>query len=209
MDINQIKPNTDSYREAESQDDAINNTKKALIKGKAHPNYMRSLTNRLIPDDLDSLGDRIIDEFANTLSHAAADMVYGLVDAIFPDARRTRGNSGSVYRYSGDTRKYSNNTRRDRDRDDRDSGYRSSGRRKFDYHDVTAPTKREAEEVIMGLQDAINGYGIVTVATFYDMCDMEHDYTDEKYGWTDVSTAEVVPCRDGWLIKLPKALPID
>ena len=34
-------------------------------------------------------------------------------------------------------------------------------------------------------------------------------YTDNKYGWTHLRSADVQRVRDGYLLKLPKALPFD
>ena len=35
------------------------------------------------------------------------------------------------------------------------------------------------------------------------------NYTDNKYGWTDIRNASVIRVRDGYMIKLPKALPLN
>jgi hypothetical protein len=35
------------------------------------------------------------------------------------------------------------------------------------------------------------------------------NYTDNKYGWTDIRSASVNRTRDGYALKLPKALPLN
>ena len=42
-----------------------------------------------------------------------------------------------------------------------------------------------------------------------DLVGVTGNYTDNKYGWTNIRNAEVVRVRDGYRIKLPRALPID
>ena len=57
--------------------------------------------------------------------------------------------------------------------------------------------------------DLIDTYGFVTVADMYDMAGLQAPYTSNKYGWTNIRTAETVRGRDGYMLKLPKAMPID
>ena len=49
----------------------------------------------------------------------------------------------------------------------------------------------------------------VSVADFYDLVGVSGNYTDNKYGWTDIRNASVIHVRDGYMIKLPKALPLN
>ena len=51
--------------------------------------------------------------------------------------------------------------------------------------------------------------GIVTVADLYDLVGITDKYTDHKYGWTNLRNAKVERVRDGYMLKLPKVLPID
>ena len=56
-------------------------------------------------------------------------------------------------------------------------------------------------------------YGIARVADLYDLVGERHEYTDNDYGWTNISNAEAVRVRTedgyGYAIKMPRALPID
>ena len=59
------------------------------------------------------------------------------------------------------------------------------------------------------MHDAIARYGIVTVADLYDMAGLTAPYTSQKYGWMSVNGVNVVRTRDGYVLKLPRAVPID
>ena len=59
------------------------------------------------------------------------------------------------------------------------------------------------------MQDVIDSYGVVTVADMYDMAQLTQPYTSNKYGWMNIRNAEVKRVSDGYIIKLPKAMPID
>lgn len=78
----------------------------------------------------------------------------------------------------------------------------------YDYKDVVLRDRRDAEIVLMRMREAIAEYGSVSVADMYDLLGETCNYTDNKYGWTNLSNAEPVRVRDGYLLKLPKALPL-
>ena len=67
----------------------------------------------------------------------------------------------------------------------------------------------EAEDVLSRMDELIDTYGVVSVADLYDLVGISCNYTDNKYGWTNLRNAEPVRVRDGYMLKLPKALPID
>ena len=77
------------------------------------------------------------------------------------------------------------------------------------YDDIILDTRREAEEVLDRMQDLIDNYGMVSVADLYDLVGINGSYTDNKYGWTHLRSADVQHVREGYLLKLPKALPFD
>ena len=55
----------------------------------------------------------------------------------------------------------------------------------------------------------LNRYGLVRVGDLYDMADRTAPYTSNDYGWTSLNRVDVVRVRDGYILKLPKATPID
>ena len=59
------------------------------------------------------------------------------------------------------------------------------------------------------MEELIDMYQLVSVADFYDLVGVSGNYTDNRYGWTNVRNAYVVRVRDGYMIKLPKALPLN
>ena len=59
------------------------------------------------------------------------------------------------------------------------------------------------------MNELIDNYGMATVADFYDLAGLTGEYTSNNYGWTNIRSAEVVRARDGYIIKMPKAMPID
>lgn len=92
-----------------------------------------------------------------------------------------------------------------RDNDQKPS-YNSS--RVNNYEDVIVEDRREAESVLERMDELISVYGVVSVADYYDLLGLSHNYTDDNYGWTDIHSAMVTKVRDGYLIRLPRAIPI-
>lgn len=114
--------------------------------------------------------------------------------------RGHKGNNASYVSY----RQYS---------DSRDSNRRhandSPARSGYNFDDVILESRGEAEEVLSRMDELIDMYGTVSVADMYDLVGKTCAYTDNKYGWTNIRNAEPIRVRDGYMLKLPKALPID
>jgi len=77
------------------------------------------------------------------------------------------------------------------------------------FEDVIIPSRQEADEVLRHINDLILEYGCASIGDFYDMVGLTGDYIDNKWGWKDISSSQVIRVRDGWMIKLPRAVPLN
>jgi hypothetical protein len=75
--------------------------------------------------------------------------------------------------------------------------------------EVIVGSLREAEEVINELSRIIELYNSATVADLYDLVDISGKFTDQKWGWTDMSIAAVNRVKEGYLLILPKLESLD
>ena len=92
----------------------------------------------------------------------------------------------------------------------RDRHERTDRRRTLDFRDIIFDTRAEAEEVLSNLVDLIIDYKAASVADLYDLVGIDGSFTDNKYGWTDLSGATVKMARGGgYLITLPRATALD
>lgn len=91
----------------------------------------------------------------------------------------------------------------------RERKYSSSVRAGYSYDDIILDNRGEAEHVLMRMDELISMYDSASVADLYDLVGMTGNYTDNKYGWTDLHNADIIRIRDGYLLKLPRALPLD
>lgn len=80
----------------------------------------------------------------------------------------------------------------------------------YSFDRITINNRGEAEEVLAQLDSIIEKYGMASVTDFYDLVGVTGNYTDNKYGWTNLSSAKIVRTTDGgYFIDLPRAMPID
>ena len=86
---------------------------------------------------------------------------------------------------------------------------RFSAKNRFDYADIEYESRADAQYVLDQMRGAIKTYGIISIADQYDMSGLTAPYTSDRYGWTNIDDAYVDRSRGSYIIKLPKAMPID
>ena len=89
--------------------------------------------------------------------------------------------------------------------------YSASNKSSYDFDDIYFDSRVDAEMVLAEMNNALERYKIVTVMDYYDMTGCKTgSFTDNKYGWKDISSARVDRTNSGqFVIRLPKASPID
>lgn len=60
------------------------------------------------------------------------------------------------------------------------------------------------------MNEIIAQYGVVSIGDLYDLANVSMDnFAANKYGWTDIRGCKSVRVRDGYILKLPRALPLN
>lgn len=200
MDMD-YKPNSHAYKEGQRQE---------AIEKKKVEKVVRGTVKTKKKSELGKLGDIFISEDASNvksyifmdvlvpaIKKAAYDIVTdGLSMFLYGSTNgKSRTDSKVSYRnYYDEPRNRSNNQVRTR----------------FDYDDIIYESRGEAERVRSQMEEMIDRYQVVSVADMYDAAGLTAPYTANKYGWTNIRTAEPVRVRGGgYILKLPKAMPID
>lgn len=163
---------------------------------------IRKFSDVFLADDIGDVGRFIVsDVVIPTVKNLFYDVIESsLKMALFGDRGRTKR--------SGRTGEYVSYDRMSR-RDDRNYRDEPVVRSRYSYNDIVLDTRGEAEDVLSQMDAIIENYdGMVSVADLYDLVGHTGDYTDHKYGWTNLRNAEVVRVRDGYMLKLPKAIPL-
>lgn len=157
---------------------------------------IEKLTSVFVPEDVDDVKSYI---FEDIVVPAVKDIILDAVRAFLGVNGRPnrKGSPSSKVQY----RQYYDDNRRD-------SGS-SRSRNTYDYDNIILDNRGEAEDVLCRMDELISTYKIVSVADFYDLVGVTGNWTDNKYGWSDIRSASIVHVRDGYMIKLPRPLPID
>ena len=94
---------------------------------------------------------------------------------------------------------------------DRKTGGRPNAQNKNrqNFDDLIFESRGEAQIVLDELRNAIDKYGVVTVLDAYDLCGETAPYTSDKYGWMNLENAYIERNRQGYVIRFPRAVPID
>lgn len=158
-------------------------------------------------DDMKSVWSYVVME---VMIPAAKDMIVdatsqGIERMIFGEVRArgsrpsSRGSNYTPYnRYSSNVRK-----------EEPSRSISPRGRSAHNFDEIVLPTRVEAEEVIERLYDLVSKYDIATVADLYSLVGIKPQYTDEKWGWTDLRGLGATRIRNGYLIDIPRPEPID
>lgn len=74
---------------------------------------------------------------------------------------------------------------------------------RFSPNEIILSSRAEAEGLIRRLFEVLEKYPVVTVRDLYSMVGVTADYTDDRWGWSNLDGADVKRVRDGVLLVLP------
>ncbi len=197
---------SNSHRSKEGKTEALTDRKRVekVVHGRVRTkpkSGVSKITDVFISEDAANVKSYIVmDVLVPAVKKAISDIVRDGIDMIlYGESRGRKSSSASGY---VSYRDYSRSDDRDRFRDSR-------SRSSYAHDDIILDSRGEAEEVLTRMDELIDTYGNVSVADLYDLVGKSSEYTDNKYGWTNIRNAEPIRVRDGYMLKLPKALPIN
>lgn len=117
--------------------------------------------------------------------------------------RRTNGGGGGFTSYNRMSSGSRGSSR------DRDRAPRRESRRSADIPEVILETRVEAEMVLSDLFELLSKYDVVTMRDFLSLVGESHNFMDEDWGWTDLRGSRVHRIRGGYLIDMPRPVPLD
>lgn len=171
----------------------------AVVTGVAKPrkNEVKKLASIFLAEDISNVKSYILmDIVVPAVKDAIEDVIHMLLRG---EGSRKKSTNASKVSY----RSYY-----DRDGDRRD--YPKAAKSVFDYEEILFETRGDAEAVLDAMNDIIKMFGSVSVADFYDLAKIQtSNYTANKYGWTDIYGCKAVRVRDGYILKLPRPIPLN
>lgn len=204
--MEEYKPN--SHKSKEDQQMAVPEKKvEKIIAGTVKSkkkSEIQKFTDVFISEDVTNVKSYILlDVLVPAIKKAISDIVTNGIDMIlYGESNRTKSNTTAS--------KVSYRSYYDKGNDRLDHGsYNSRTKTGYSYDDIILDNRGEAEDVLSRMDELISTYGVVSVADLYDLVGVTGNYTDNKYGWTDIRSAQTIRVRDGYMLKLPKALPLN
>ena len=203
--MNDYKPNSNRFKdEQQNKNTQEKRVEKPVVTGKVVTKKKSALSkfaDEFISEDAKNVKSYVFGEvLIPAIKKAISDIVTDGIDMILYG-----GSRGDRKRSTADRVSYRNYY--DNGRSARDTRTVSTSR--YTTDDIVLSSRSEAEDVLDRMYELIDSYGLVRVADLYDLVGITGDYTDNKYGWTNIRNAEIVRVRDGYVIKMPRALPID
>ena len=171
---------------------------------------VRKFFESFLEEDLKNIKNYIIsDVLVPTIKRAITDIITnGVYMIVYPGstARRNDGQSSRIQydRMSG-IRSFnnqsisisnSNQTVREESLD-------------FIYKSVWVDTFQKARDIIDGMDEIMEQYSVVRVADLYDLAGISCPHTGNNYGWTDIRSAKPVLSNGGFIIKMPRPIPMN
>lgn len=203
MNEKDFVPNSYKYKEEKKQQTTdVQPRAQKVVSGvvkKKKKSEIRKFTDVFVSEDVHNVKSYIwMDVLVPAMKKAIADVVTNGIDMLlYGETGRTKRGTpsskvsyGSYYKREDDRRNY------------------DSGRSRYSYDDIVLESRGEAEEVLSQMDAIMEEYGMVRVADLYDLVGITGEHTDNKYGWTNIRNAEVQRVRDGYMIKMPRAIPI-
>lgn len=199
-------PNSHKYKEQQNASPTEEKKVTKVVNGpvKTKRNDVRKLADIFISEDVSNVKSYIfMDVLVPAIKKAIYDIVTNGIDMfLYGGSGKGRNNQpGAKVSYRNYYEQKNN------------GGYRASDNSRqsnaFDYDDIVFNNRGEAEAALQQMKDIVARYGIVTVNDLYEMTPLSAPYTSQKYGWMDVSNVDIVRVRDGYILKLPRAVPID
>lgn len=204
--MDDYKPNSHKSREMQQKQlpeerKKVDKVVTGIVKTKKK-SEIKKFTDVFISEDISNVKTYLLtDVLVPAIKKLVTDIVTDGINMIL-NGGTSRGRKGSNASYVS-YRQYSDS--RDHNRYDNES----RGRNGYNYDDIILESRGEAEDVLSRMDELIDMYGTVSVADLYDLVGKSCNYTDNKYGWTNIRNAEPIRVRDGYMLKLPKALPIN
>jgi len=199
----EYKPNSYKSKEERIPERKVGKVVSGTVKPKKKSNIQK-FADIFISEDISNVKSYILLEvLVPAIKKAISDIITNGIDMILYGGTRNKSSASKVsyQRYY------------DRTYEQRRDYSTSSVRNGFDYDELIFPTRGDAEAVLDAMNEIISQYGVVSIMDLYDLANVSMDnYAANKYGWTNISGisgCKVIRVRDGYVLNLPRALPIN
>lgn len=188
-----------------TQNDSETKEIKKVVNGtvtKKKKTLGQKISETFVEEDVTNVGQYILfDVIIPKAKDILSDIITGAVDMLLygeisPNRRKSQSNRQPVnyVNYYGGNSRLNTQTRT---------------RNSISVDSFLFESRQDAEEILSQMNDIVDRYGSVSVADFYQMIGQIGEYTDNKFGWENLSTARIRRVNGGFVIELPRVICID
>jgi hypothetical protein len=202
--MDEYKSNSRLSRDKDKKEEVKKEKVEKIVKGAVKSKKKNGFLSSFLTGDMVDIRNYVIqDVLIPAVKNTIEDIITNGISMLLNNGETRKGSN----RRSSTSSRVSYRSYYEREESERDRVNRR-GDRGYSYDEVILESRAEAEEVIARLDELIDVYGMASVADLYDLVGISGQYTDNKYGWTDVRSASHVRVRDGYLLKMPRAKPL-
>lgn len=198
--MDEYKPNSNRSKEMENNHEPLPERRaEKVVSGSVKQRKKSGLSKAgsiFMPGDVDSVKSYILmDVLVPSIKRAISDIVCNGINMLLGEPNRGKNGSPAgrvAYRqyYRQDDRDYN----------------RPRAQAQYSYDDIEFDNRGDAEEVLYRMEELLDRFDVVSVADLFDLAGVSSNYTDNKYGWTDLRSARVERVSGGgYIIRLPRA----
>lgn len=200
MSLEEYKSNSHKSKELSAEPMAEERKLESVVSGQTTTQKKSGLskyTGSIIQESFSSLGnylleDWLIPSFKKTIDDLFSNGIHYLLYG--KSAEPKSGTLASKISYSGFYQKSYGSESRD------------TPSSVLDYDNIIFSNRGDAEAVLSAMDDIIDRYGVASIGDLYELSNVAiPSYTVNKYGWMNIRSAEVIRCRDGYMLKMPRA----
>lgn len=197
--MNEIVPNSHKFKEKERKEKTRMGPVTTGSVQIEKPSFLERVVTSFITTDAVTLRDYI---FNDVLIPSIKKGIIETVNMIFYNTPIVnRGGSQTRTQYGGFINSGAKPTTTNPTRKPNSNG--------FSYDNITFEERGQAEMVLNAMIGAIQQYDAVSVLDLYDLSGITTDnFNADKYGWTNLSTADIVRGPNGYNLKLPPVVLI-
>ena len=206
-EIPNIKPaNKSKDRNAVEEERRVEKVTKGTAK-KKQSTALQKFAKGFIPEDSKSIKEYVVEEAPGFILSFLRRLFQNLLDTYLPENGKYRDTTrrGSIFGSNSSVRY---------DKIQGSSASSGAGVRArstntvYEYENLTFEDYADAQEVLDGLYDCLDRYEKVRVLDLYDLAGVCTTATDRNYGWTDLRGVRIISTKEGWVIDLPRAIPL-
>ena len=178
---------------------------KTVAKAKTREQRLsKKIRDSFVPEDINDVKTYLI--FDTIVPHIK-DTILDLINmAFYGESYGGRRSSRRGGYYTNERTSYASYYKSDKDRDRQ----RERSRRSNDIPEIIVESRMEGQDVLEEMNNLIDEYDQVSVGDLNQIVGITGSYTDERFGWYDITSARVKRVGPNeYLIDLPRPKPLD